>query len=84
MKFITDEQPPSSLEPEVREYLYRLFGEVSIALSSTDTLTKRRVKPERPETGRIYYFSNAIAGDPVIDEEGFYGYTSTNYVKLHN
>lgn len=84
MKFISNEQPPASLDDDVKEYLSRMFGQVSIALQSTDVIVRRNGLPERPEIARIYYFNGAIAAHPVIDEEGFYGYTSTNYVKLHN
>jgi len=84
MKFISSEQPPQSLKSDVSEYLSRMFGQVSIALQTTDTLRIWTDLPERPEKARIYYFGNAISGHAVIDEEGFYGFNSNNYVKLHN
>jgi len=39
-----------------------------------------RTLPERPSNGRIYYFDNAIA--PNITSEGYWGYTSSGWVKL--
>jgi len=76
MSNLSHEVPPEGLPDNIKEYLARMFLNVDIALSRGDTLPKLTAPPIRPVTGKIYYFSNAVAAHPVITTAGYYGYTT--------
>ncbi len=75
------EQPPSTTASELAEYLQRMMILIDIALNNKK-LNTYNVLPNKPIIATIYYFNQAIAGDPVITEEGAYIYTSTGYKAL--
>jgi len=67
-------------EPELAGFLNREYGKVALSLNTVQELKIETILPTRPTVGKIYFFEHAING--VIDEEGYYGYKSTGYVKL--
>jgi len=82
-----DEVPPDSLPQDAREYLNRVFGLIDVELKNSDILPRRTDMLPRPHIGKLYFFNNAIPNpvdtETVVDSEGYYGFTSTGWVKLH-
>lgn len=76
------EQPPNNTDIYLKEYLTRVLSELETDIANNGKLTKRGVIPEKYIVGKMYYFTQAIAEEAIIDSEGFYGYTSTGWVKL--
>ena len=67
-------------DEEISSFLNREYQKISISLDTVHELNGQSALPTRPTVGKLYYFKNAING--VIDEEGYYGFKSTGYVKL--
>lgn len=77
---IITQNPPDGLDPDLKEYLTRMFFQITIESEKNTTLPQRGIKPDRPVVGKLYYFSRAIDTD--ITSEGYWGYTSSGWVKL--
>ncbi len=77
---IPDERPPEGTQYELSEYLYRLFTAARYEDDESNRIRRYTLLPNRPEIAKLYYFDNAIAGDPDITAEGLYLYKSTGYV----
>ncbi len=82
MSFLSAEQPPESFTIDQKEWLARLFRQLDIELGKTDIITRRTDFTDKPEIGKIYYFDNASATEPLITGEGYWGYKSTGWVLL--
>ena len=74
------ESPPISIDIVLRAFLQRLVLEVENITVNKDKPKKYTSLPAKPETGRIYYFSNIVGA--TITQEGYWGYTSIGWVLL--
>ena len=81
MATIPHEPPPITADIELQDYLNRMISYISIAVEQNNQLPKLSVLPDKPSTGKIYFFTRAIPSTP-ITSEGYWGYTSAGYVKL--
>jgi hypothetical protein len=77
---VPSEQPPDSVSPELTEYLARLIDRINASLSTVNYLPATIKTVAKPRTGQIVYASQAL--DVNVNSEGFWGYTSTGWVKL--
>ncbi|MCK4706802.1 MAG: hypothetical protein KAT90_15100, partial [Gammaproteobacteria bacterium] len=75
MSLITEEQPPSGTEDMLSEYLVRMFRDAATSDDISDQFHVRTALPEKPITGKLYYFKQII--NTVIYREGFYWYDAT-------
>ncbi|MCK4710641.1 MAG: hypothetical protein KAU21_18650 [Gammaproteobacteria bacterium] len=78
MSLITDEQPPSDTEDNLSEYLVRMFRDAATSDDVSDQFHVRTALPEKPITGKMYYFKQIP--DTTIYREGFYWYDATEEV----
>ena len=79
MASILVEQPPLNTDEQLAEYLSRVFNSVNTATQNSSKIDIIYVQPDKPQVGRLYYFGDAIAGDPDITQEGLYIYKSTGW-----
>jgi len=75
-----DPQVSQVSDLELQSFLNREYGKVALTLSTVQELKIESIPPLRPTIGKIYFFKHAV--DDVIDEEGYYGFTSNGYIKL--
>ncbi len=69
---ITNEQPPQSTDDDLREYLARQLLAAKREDENSSQVPVLTRLPGKLSVGKLYYFSNAIAGDPVVTQEGLY------------
>lgn len=81
---IPREQPPEELSERVKAYLNRRFDSIADALEQPSGYPIRKEMPYKPQVGVIHYFGNPATHnyDAAILTEGFWGLTSTAWVKL--
>ncbi len=77
---LSDEKSPVSTDIELSSYLSRMFNSVRQELSTKDQVQTYTSIPTKTNVGKLYYFNNAIGGDPVITAEGLYLLKSTGWV----
>lgn len=78
------EQPPTSVDDELSEYLVRRFLEIGIALESPSKFPVRKLMPYKPQIGDVHYFGDPGTHnyDAAITSEGFWGLTGTGWISL--
>ena len=81
---LSQEQPPISLDPELREYLTRRFIDIENEFRKPSKFPSRKEMPYKPQIGDIHYFGNpAIHNyDAAIASVGFWGLTSIGWIQL--
>lgn len=82
---LSQEQPPIKLDDELGDFLSRRFIEVGNELDKPSKFKERKEMPYKPQTGDVHYFGNPASHsyDAAITTEGFWGLTSTGWVKFH-
>lgn len=82
---IGKEQSPFGTPKPLSEYLQRKFINVDVQLQQPSKFTERKEMPYKAQIGDIHYFGNPATHsyDAAITSEGFWGHTSTGWVKLH-
>lgn len=81
MSLIPDEKVPDGVESKLSEYLQRMFHFAKLSDDTATQLVRLTAVPNKPITGKLYYFSSAVATTP-ITAEGYWGYKSTGWVQL--
>jgi hypothetical protein len=76
MSLIPDEKVPDGVDPLLAEYLKRMFRFAQVSDDVSAQHTVLTIAPEKPITGKLYYFGEAVAGTNIY-REGFYWYDST-------
>lgn len=79
---ISDEQAPEGTPERLSEYLFRQFSLAKREDEASDQIVRRTVIPNKLSVGKLYYFTQAVSGDPIIVGEGLYVYTSTGFKAL--
>ena len=81
---LSQEQPPLSVDDELREYLARRFIDIENELGKFNKFTERKQMPYKPQTGDIHYFGDPGTHnyDAAITVEGFWGLSSSGWVQL--
>lgn len=82
---INKEQPPVETAKSLAEYLQRKFVDINVELQQPSKFPERKETPYKPQIGDVHYFGNPATHsyDAEITSEGFWGHTSTGWVKLH-
>lgn len=75
---VTDERPPAGTPRELSEYLVRMFRKARLEDSVSDQFDIKTALPEKPVTGKLYYFQQ-IPGTTIY-REGFYWYDATEAI----
>ncbi len=73
---LSQEEPPESIDQELKEYLSRRFIDIDNLLSRASKYPERKRMPYKPQFGDIHYFGDPTAHDydPIILSEGWYGF----------
>ena len=82
---LSQEQPPEDIDEDLREYLIRLRTDVDNELRKASKFPPRVESPYKPQVGDMHYFNDPANHNynAAITSEGFWGYTSSGWVKLH-
>ena len=80
MIIVPSEQPPGSVSPELTEYLVRLTDRINASLRTINYLPSTIQSVAKPRLGQIIYAPQSL--DVNVNSEGYWGYTSTGWVKL--
>lgn len=74
------EEPTSGTITE-SEYFRRVFTQIKIALQTVHIFPIRKILPEKPKVGGVYYFAAAIPST-AITGEGLWLLKSSGWVQL--
>lgn len=75
------EQPPIEVEADTSAYLNRMFVRVDNLFRIVNVFSPRKIYPEKPRIGGVYYFEAAIPATDITDE-GLWLYKSTGWIQL--
>ena len=77
---VPSEQPPESVSDDLTEYLARLIDRINASLLTVNYLPSATTSIAKPRRGQVIYAPQSL--DVNVNSEGFWGYTSTGWVKL--
>jgi len=80
-KYVSAEQPPESVDPELIEWLTRRMIEMNIAFAQVEDYDVLYQLPEKYNVGTIRYFGAAIP-TTAITAEGLWCYKSTGWTQV--
>lgn len=81
MSRIPLEPPPPGVPPDLADYLMRLAANINSGLANVQTFTPRFVLPDKPQTGQVVYFGQALLPD--VTAPGWWGYNGTTWEQLN-
>jgi hypothetical protein len=75
---LSHEQPPLSIDEDLREYLIRRFIDIDNLLDRAGKFPPRKEMPYKPQIGDVHYFGDPSTHnyDAVISMAGFWGLTA--------
>lgn len=81
---ISQEQPPESVDEELRSYLIRMFTDIDSTFRKPPKFTERTEQPPKPQKGDVHYFGDPANHnyDAAILVEGFWGFTEAGWEQL--
>lgn len=74
------DQCPNTETYQLGSYLHRMFNRINTLFLQVHIFSPRKILPEKPRIGGVYYFSAAILPD--ITGEGLWLYKSTGWIQL--
>lgn len=81
---LSQEQPPLSIDDNLREFLVRRFIDIANQLDLPSKFPERKEMPYKAQPGDVHFFGNPATHsyDAAITAEGWWGMKSTGWVQL--